>query len=409
MTTRLGKIAQLPKPIRDDLNQRLENGQQSPELLAWLNSLPKTKKLIAKQFDRQPITKSNLSHWRHGGFQDWRKDQARQARIQRISESGTTLEQAQTGDLFENFARIAVAELAADLDDLPKLRGEKRSQYLHNLVRDLARLQNSFNRSRWAELAWTKYNDSLPPEPEPDLPGTAGVPPASPCPSTSVAPGCTQSQVGDVCDSKPKRPYNPFKSVHYTRCDCNDPCPKCHASDSEYPVDEVLRDKKFRKEHGVDACDRYGDSKLLMNFDCDCFCDRCAEKMAAPIPSPLCGDLNPGRVALPRNPIIHHAEARDENSTTILTPQPAITPIALPTYDPRADFLRKMAHLKKQREPNSPNSSNQQPYRRDDGKPQHHGFESGLVDSFQDHGAEQGAGNHRETQEGVHAEGVGGD
>jgi hypothetical protein len=341
MTTRLGKIAQLPKPIRDDLNQRLENGQQSPELLAWLNALPKTKKLIAKQFDHQPITKSNLSHWRHGGFRDWQKDQARQARIQRISESGATLEQAQTGDLFENFARIAVAELAADLDDLPKLRGEKRSQYLHNLVRDLARPQNSFNRSRWAELAWTKYNDSLPPEPEPEAPETADVTPST---SITVAPDCTQSQAGESCDSKPKRPYNPFKSVYYTRCDCNDPCPKCHAPDSEYPVDEVLRDKKFRKEHGVDPCDRYGDSKLLMNFDCDCFCDRCAEKMAAPIPSPVAQAFQPAGSG--DFPVPSPSTAHDKNSTTIPTPQPSITTTALPTYDPRADFIRKMAHLK---------------------------------------------------------------
>src|SRR3954463_11051197 len=115
MKTRLGKIAKLPKPIRDDLNHRLENGKQSPELLEWLNSLPETKELITQKFDNQPITKSNLSDWRHGGFQDWRADQLREARIQRICETGGTLEQAETGDLFEHFARITVAEMMVDL------------------------------------------------------------------------------------------------------------------------------------------------------------------------------------------------------------------------------------------------------------------------------------------------------
>jgi hypothetical protein len=38
MKTRTGKIARLPKPIRDELNHRLENGAAAPELLARLQS-----------------------------------------------------------------------------------------------------------------------------------------------------------------------------------------------------------------------------------------------------------------------------------------------------------------------------------------------------------------------------------
>src|SRR4051812_33273533 len=116
MKTRNGKIAQLPKPIRDDLNHRLENGKQGKELLEWLNSLPETKDLIAQKFDNQPITPSNLSDWRHGGFLDWRADQLREARVKRICETGGNLEKAEAGDLFENFARITIAEMMVDLD-----------------------------------------------------------------------------------------------------------------------------------------------------------------------------------------------------------------------------------------------------------------------------------------------------
>jgi hypothetical protein len=342
MKTRLGKIAQLPKTIRDQLNQRLENGQQSPDLLRWLNGLPNTKKLLAKKFGNQPITKSNLSSWRHGGFQDWRADQAREARIQRISESGASLEQAETGDLFENFARIAVAELMADLDSLKKLRDEKRSQFLHNLVRDLARLQSSYNRSRWAELAWTKYNDNQPPAPPPSRNH------ATACSPTPVAPDGGQSRGGDPHDSQDKTPYDPFKLIYHTKCDCGEPCRKCHAPDSEYPLDEVLRDRQFYATHGArHPYDRHGNQKHLTNVDCDCFCDRCAEKAAHAAPA-LRAEPQPGRDALPRDPIIRHAESRDEAPATNSSPQPPTSPenpMSSVSSVQLADFSRRMALL----------------------------------------------------------------
>lgn len=351
MTTRIGKIAQLPKSIRDELNHRLENGQQSPELLRWLNNHPKTKKFLTEKFEGRPITSSNLCHWRHGGFQDWRADQAREARIQRITESGASLERAEGDDLFENFARLAVAELAVDLDALQKLRGETRSDRLHKLIRDLARLQNAFNRSRWAALAWTKYNDTydsgtgVPPvcsqlETGNSKPETPNVTSTAP---TSVAPNRTQLQAVDSRDSQPKEPYDPVKVVHHTKCACGEPCPKCHASNSEYPLDEVLRDRKFYKENnGRSPCDRHGRPKYLMNCDCDCPCDRCAENSGTGVP-PVRSE--PGRVVLPRDLISPHAESRDKTPATNSNPQPLVSPFSS-TLNPLSDFLRKMAHLK---------------------------------------------------------------
>ena len=49
-------------------------------------------------------------------------------------------------------------------------------------------------------------------------------------------------------------------------------------------------------------------------------------------------------------------------------------------------------------------SLNQQAYRGDDGEREHHDFEGGLIDAFEDHRAEQRAGYHGQKQDGVHAE-----
>jgi len=348
MKTRLGKIAQLPKSIRDDLNHRLENGKQSPELLEWLNSLPETQDLITQKFANQPITRSNLSDWRHGGFAEWRADQLREARIQRICETGGSLEQAETGDLFEHFARITVAEMMTDLDSVQKLRGEKRSRQMHHLVCDLARLQNSYNRSRWAALAWLKYKDIHPDEPS-DLPlprrieAEAGTPSvelktsnATPSTPTSVVPDGAGSQAMDPDDPEPKPNGNGMYVLHFTDCSCDEPCPQCHAPDSDYPLEDAIRDDRYYRKHHRYPCDRHGKERFLINVVCACPCDRCAEKTSA------------GSIALPLDPIIHQAESLDENPSVGTTPPPPspirqispIPPIQL------TDFRRKMSHLK---------------------------------------------------------------
>src|SRR5436190_54197 len=70
-TTRNGKIARLPKSIRDELNRRLANGERGTELVAWLNNLPEVQSVVAEQFNGKPVRAQNLSEWKHGGYKDW--------------------------------------------------------------------------------------------------------------------------------------------------------------------------------------------------------------------------------------------------------------------------------------------------------------------------------------------------
>jgi hypothetical protein len=364
MKTRIGKIAQLPKQIRHELNHRLENGKQSPELLNWLNALPETKELLAAKFDDQPITKSNLSDWRHGGYQDWLRLRAREARIQRISESGDSLKTFEgPSDLFENFARMVIAELADDLETLHDAKNQKdRWQRLRELSRELARLQNGYNRSRWAELAWTKWNDRFNDGTVSDEPESSEL--ANDTTSTNtqnatrntqheprntppVVPDRAQSHGGDPHDSnsptpEPTRPGSGMDVIHFTRCDCDDPCPKCHAPDSECPLDEAIRDRQFKKQHGDNPCDRHGKPKFLINCFCDCFCDRCAEKTEAnpTLPMATAPNAEPARsVDFPvpgyQSPISNEPNPINPN------PQPPLSPIS-----PLSDHSRRMALLK---------------------------------------------------------------
>jgi hypothetical protein len=71
--SRIGKIARLPRPLREQLNQRLENGESGPLLVDWLNRLPDVNLVMKRNFDGRPITEQNLSDWRQGGFLEWQQ------------------------------------------------------------------------------------------------------------------------------------------------------------------------------------------------------------------------------------------------------------------------------------------------------------------------------------------------
>jgi hypothetical protein len=72
----LGKISRLPREVRDQLHQRLANGQTADSVLAWLHSLPEVQAVLADHFDGQPISDNNLSEYRKRGFRRWEMRQA---------------------------------------------------------------------------------------------------------------------------------------------------------------------------------------------------------------------------------------------------------------------------------------------------------------------------------------------
>lgn len=72
---RKGKIAALPKAVREELCARLLDGQLAPEILPWVNGLPEIRDRLAERWPELPeITDGNLSEWRSGGYRDWLQD-----------------------------------------------------------------------------------------------------------------------------------------------------------------------------------------------------------------------------------------------------------------------------------------------------------------------------------------------
>jgi hypothetical protein len=66
-----GKIARLPREIREELNCRLAAAESGGSLLRWLNDLPVTRAILAHEFGGRPVSKQNLCKWRASGFAQW--------------------------------------------------------------------------------------------------------------------------------------------------------------------------------------------------------------------------------------------------------------------------------------------------------------------------------------------------
>jgi len=123
---RRGKIAQCPRAIREEVCRRLDDGQQGPEILAWLNAQPEVVSLTALQWEGHAISDNNLSQWHKGGFLDWQRQQLEVESTQRLAEFSARLAKATGGSMSEGVVAVAGGKILAALesaegDDLVKL------------------------------------------------------------------------------------------------------------------------------------------------------------------------------------------------------------------------------------------------------------------------------------------------
>jgi|GEM_PF-1441514 hypothetical protein len=155
--TRNGKIARLPKAIRDRLNQQILDGVPGKDLVHWLNCMREVQEILLKHFNVGGITEQNLSEWKQGGYQDWLKHQERRDWVRRLSDeaedvaedSGLMPWMERVGALFEVVLGKVVEKQLQQTVETPEQMTE-----LITLSRELARhRQLSQEAARWkAEL-----------------------------------------------------------------------------------------------------------------------------------------------------------------------------------------------------------------------------------------------------------------
>ena len=112
---RNGKIARLPREIRDELNRRLQNGEQGGPLLAWLNELPQVRQTLVEGFGGCAISKQNLCEWRAGGFAEWQARQETLDQARELTADAHEITAATDGRLTDHLATVLAVRYASAL------------------------------------------------------------------------------------------------------------------------------------------------------------------------------------------------------------------------------------------------------------------------------------------------------
>jgi hypothetical protein len=150
MNTHIGKIGRLPKDLRDELGQRIENGQPGTKIVHWLNHEPDVQEILKELFAGRPISEQNLSDWKQTGHVEWlRRQEARQAARQLTEQAEDLDEAVENRNLSDRFATVLTSEmtrLALALLE-PETDPEKRWKRLCEIHRELSQLRRDDHRA----------------------------------------------------------------------------------------------------------------------------------------------------------------------------------------------------------------------------------------------------------------------
>jgi hypothetical protein len=150
MNTRTGKIARLPRSLREQLNHRLGDGEPGARLVEWLNELPEVRRVLAEDFGGRPINEQNLSEWRQGGYRDWAKQQERRHLVRQLTDAAGELHAEAGGvEVSQHLAAVLTAELAESARELLATITEPAERWarLQELLRELARVRREDSRA----------------------------------------------------------------------------------------------------------------------------------------------------------------------------------------------------------------------------------------------------------------------
>jgi hypothetical protein len=137
---RNGKIARLPKAIRDKINQWLDDGRTYPQIIKDLGD------------DAKDLKPGHFSEWRKGGYEDYLRHQEWRDQLRIVRENGSEMSELADSPKFqETLVQIALTEIFRVLQ-----QGELKPDSLNYI-----RLFNALARLNREALGLRKYNDLL--------------------------------------------------------------------------------------------------------------------------------------------------------------------------------------------------------------------------------------------------------
>src|SRR5450432_3591665 len=139
--TRKGKIARLPRSVRQELNRRLDEGEQGKKLVVWLNGLPEVQAIVAAEFGGKPMREQNLSEWKKGGYRDWTAQQEALEIAERLGEDAAEWTGGDRAPLTDTLAHFLVARYAVTTRRIAETGGREGWRLLREMCSDVVELR----------------------------------------------------------------------------------------------------------------------------------------------------------------------------------------------------------------------------------------------------------------------------
>ena len=147
---RTSKITRLPETLREELNQRLRNGEPANNLLLWLNKLPQVIALVEEHYGGNLISPQNLSDWNQGGYREWLARQEIRESSKDFAIEAPHLTAAAGGSLLNPLTTAVLARYGALLAKMPL--DAEIPKHLQNHLDNILRIHQALIKERHNDL-----------------------------------------------------------------------------------------------------------------------------------------------------------------------------------------------------------------------------------------------------------------
>lgn len=154
----------LSRELREELNERIEEGQQGKELVKWLNSTPEVQNTIRFGFRGKPISEQNLSQWKNGGYREWQEKEERRFMVHQLREEAEEMRFAADPEETQRHLSVMLTlELARAVQEIkentPDLK--ERLERLEPLIGKFVQLRREESNARRVEMQWKLHRSEL--------------------------------------------------------------------------------------------------------------------------------------------------------------------------------------------------------------------------------------------------------
>jgi hypothetical protein len=139
--TRNGKIARLPRALREQLNRRLRNGEEGKKLVVWLNDVPEVKAILAAEFGGKAIREQNLSEWRKGGYREWLAHQEALEVAEKIAQDVIDWDAKNVAPLTDTLSFWVASRYAVKIRRVLEAKGTESWRLLRQMCADVVELR----------------------------------------------------------------------------------------------------------------------------------------------------------------------------------------------------------------------------------------------------------------------------